>query len=78
MNVQQKHETARKCTVVVNAEGQYSLWPADHNTPQGWTVVGGEVLDEDGLAYIKQVWTDMRPISLRSLPGQGLISSPRR
>jgi len=51
--------------VVVNHEEQYSIWPADRELPLGWTEVGKSGPKEECLAYIKEVWTDMRPLSLR-------------
>ena len=51
--------------VVVNHEEQYSLWPADRELPLGWKEVGQQGLKATCLAYIKEVWTDMRPLSLR-------------
>jgi uncharacterized protein YbdZ (MbtH family) len=51
--------------VVVNHEEQYSIWPADRENPLGWNDVGKTGLKADCLAYIKEVWTDMRPLSLR-------------
>ena len=51
--------------VVVNHEEQYSIWPADREPPLGWQAVGKQGLKADCLAYIKDVWTDMRPLSLR-------------
>ena len=51
--------------VVVNHEEQYSIWPADRENPLGWRDVGKNGLKADCLAYIKEVWTDMRPLSLR-------------
>ena len=51
--------------VVVNDEEQYSLWPADRLSPPGWREVGKEAARAECLAYIKEVWTDMRPLSLR-------------
>jgi MbtH protein len=51
--------------VVVNYEEQYSIWPADREIPLGWTNVGKEGTKAECLAYIKEVWTDMRPLSLR-------------
>lgn len=52
-------------TVVVNHEEQYSIWPADRELPLGWNAVGKTGLKAECLAYIKEVWTDMRPLSLR-------------
>jgi len=51
--------------VVVNHEEQYSIWPADRDNPLGWNDVGKSGRKEECLAYIKEVWTDMRPLSLR-------------
>jgi MbtH protein len=51
--------------VVINHEEQYSIWPADREPPLGWQEVGKQGLKAECLAYIKDVWTDMRPLSLR-------------
>ena len=51
--------------VVVNHEEQYSIWPADRENPLGWRDAGKVARKEDCLAHIKEVWTDMRPLSLR-------------
>lgn len=51
--------------VVVNHEEQYSIWPRGREIPLGWKAVGKEGLKDDCLAYINEVWTDMRPLSLR-------------
>jgi MbtH protein len=51
--------------VVVNHEEQYSIWPAHKDPPQGWQRVGTRGRKPDCLAYIEEVWTDMRPLSLR-------------
>lgn len=51
--------------VVVNHEEQYSIWPADRDNPGGWKDVGKSGLKAECLAYIEDVWTDMRPLSLR-------------
>jgi MbtH protein len=51
--------------VVVNHEEQYSIWFADRESPPGWSDAGKTGLKADCLAYIKEVWTDMRPLSLR-------------
>jgi MbtH protein len=51
--------------VVVNHEEQYSIWPADREMPLGWEGVDKQGLKEECLAYIEEVWTDMRPLSLR-------------
>ena len=51
--------------VVVNHEEQYSIWPADRENPLGWNDAGKSGSKTECLAYIKGVWTDMRPLSLR-------------
>jgi MbtH protein len=51
--------------VVVNHEEQYSIWPAERELPLGWKQAGKSGNKADCLAYIKEVWTDMRPLSLR-------------
>jgi MbtH protein len=51
--------------VVVNHEEQYSIWFADRELPPGWSEAGKSGLKDECLSYIKEVWTDMRPLSLR-------------
>lgn len=51
--------------VVVNHEEQYSIWSAHQENPLGWIDVGKSGSKPECLAYIKEVWTDMRPLSLR-------------
>jgi MbtH protein len=51
--------------VVVNHEEQYSIWPADRENPAGWRDVGKSGAKAECLEFIKQVWTDMRPLSLQ-------------
>lgn len=52
--------------VVVNHEQQYSIWPADRENALGWDDSGKSGTKADCLEYIEQVWTDMRPLSLRN------------
>ena len=52
-------------SVVVNHEEQYSIWPADRELPLGWREGGKSGPKSECLAHIKEVWTDMRPLSLR-------------
>jgi len=57
--------------VVVNEEEQYSIWPQwKKEIPLGWKTVGKEGTKEECLDYIEQVWTDMRPLSLRRAMGE--------
>jgi MbtH protein len=57
--------TSGRLKVVVNHEEQYSIWPAERDPPAGWREVGTVGSKEECLAYIREVWTDMRPLSLR-------------
>ena len=51
--------------VVVNHEEQYSIWLADRELPLGWSDAGFRGGKDACLEYIEEVWTDMRPLSLR-------------
>jgi MbtH protein len=53
--------------VVVNHEEQYSIWPSRKEVPLGWTDVGKSGSKAECLAYIKETWVDMRPLSLRTM-----------
>lgn len=50
--------------VLVNDEGQHSLWPAFAEIPEGWKTVFGEAGRPECLEFVEQNWTDMRPKSL--------------
>ncbi|WP_424184596.1 MbtH family protein [Actinokineospora sp. G85] len=50
--------------VLVNDEGQHSLWPAAADVPAGWTTAHGEDTRDACLEHIERHWTDMRPASL--------------
>ncbi|NJQ03748.1 MbtH family protein [Streptomyces zingiberis] len=50
--------------VLVNDEGQYSLWPSFAERPEGWTVALDEGTRAECLAFVEENWTDMRPKSL--------------
>jgi len=58
-------EDLRQYSVVVNHEEQYSIWLLDRPIPAGWKAAGKTGLKADCLGYIDEVWTDMRPLSLR-------------
>ena len=51
--------------VVINHEEQYSVWPLNREIPSGWKSIGKTGTKLECLAYIEEVWTDMRPLSLR-------------
>lgn len=65
MNIDEREEDRTIYKVVVNHEEQYSIWPADREIPLGWKDVDKSGSKEECLAHIKEVWTDMRPLSLR-------------
>ncbi|MER6531794.1 MbtH family protein [Streptomyces sp. NPDC001508] len=50
--------------VLVNHEGQHSLWPVHIDVPEGWSVAFGEAGRDECLTYIDENWTDMRPKSI--------------
>jgi MbtH protein len=58
-------EDTRTYVAVVNHEEQYSIWPADRELPAGWSDAGRRGTRAECLAWIGEVWTDMRPRSLR-------------
>jgi MbtH protein len=51
--------------VVVNEEEQYSIWPTTRELPIGWRAIGRSGSKQECLDHIEEVWTDMRPLSLR-------------
>lgn len=50
--------------VLVNDEGQHSLWPTFADVPAGWTTVHGAASRQSCVQYVEENWTDMRPKSL--------------
>ncbi|SDZ41143.1 MbtH protein [Evansella caseinilytica] len=52
--------------VLLNEEGQYSLWPADIDVPSGWNVVHTEASREACVEFIRSQWTDLIPNSLKN------------
>lgn len=50
--------------VLINEEGQHSLWPTFVDVPSGWTVVHGPESRQSCLNHVEENWTDMRPKSL--------------
>ncbi|KOX08928.1 MULTISPECIES: MbtH family protein [Micromonospora] len=55
----------RSYRVVLNDEEQYSVWWTDRDLPAGWRAEGTEGTRDECLARIGEIWTDMRPLSLR-------------
>jgi len=56
-------------TVLINAEEQYSIWPTELDVPPGWHETGTRGGRDACLRYIDEVWTDIRPKSLRDALG---------
>ncbi|MEV8631152.1 MbtH family protein [Streptosporangium sp. NPDC051023] len=50
--------------VLVNHEGQYSLWPSANAVPDGWQVRLDDAGRDECVSYVEEHWTDMRPRSL--------------
>jgi MbtH protein len=57
-------DTDGRYLVLVNAEGQHSLWPSSAAVPGGWTVALPETSRSAALAYVDENWSDLRPRSL--------------
>ncbi len=64
MNCDEKEDTTTY-KVVVNHEEQYSIWPAKRKSPLGWVDTPKAGSKSECLDYIKDAWTDIRPLSLR-------------
>lgn len=64
MNTEESEDTTIY-KVVLNHEEQYSIWRSDRENALGWNDAGKTGNKKECLAYIKEVWTDMRPLSLR-------------
>lgn len=62
--------------VVKNLEDQYSIWSQRKEVPYGWKTVGNSGTKEECLAYIKEVWTDMRPRSLKEATMKAVNEMP--
>lgn len=59
-------DSSQMYMVVVNHEAQYSIWPLGKVVPHGWTEAGKQGPKDACLEYIREVWTDMQPRSLRT------------
>ena len=62
--------------VVINIEDQYSIWPVRKEIPYGWKDVGKSGTKEECLSYIREVWVDMRPRSLKEAVSKTISESP--
>jgi MbtH protein len=56
--------------VIVNEEGQHSLWPAGTAVPAGWSAAHGPADRESCLSHVRTQWTDLRPRSLAAAMDQ--------
>jgi MbtH protein len=63
--IDDEEEDTQTYTVLINDEEQYSLWLADLEIPPGWRGTGKLGSKQECMAYVDEVWTDMRPLSLR-------------
>ena len=57
--------TTRAWEVVVNAEGQHSIWPVGKTLPAGWSLTGFRASKPACLAHIGETWPDIRPRSVQ-------------
>ncbi|MFG3497380.1 MbtH family protein [Streptomyces sp. NPDC047928] len=64
-------DTGRRYAVVRNTEEQYAVWPADRPLPDGWAHEGTSGTRARCLDRVAQVWTDQRPLSLRTAHAHG-------
>lgn len=71
---QMQDDTEAMFRVVVNDEEQYSLWPVDRELPLGWHDAGKSGTKAVCLAFVREVWTDLRPLSVRRRQDGGLQS----
>lgn len=63
--------------VVLNDEEQYSIWPEGRKIPDGWRSAGKTGTKRECLDYIKEVWVDMRPLSLRKAMAEQEKEKPK-
>ncbi|MBG86574.1 MAG: hypothetical protein CMO80_06705 [Verrucomicrobiales bacterium] len=62
--------------VVISEEGRYSIWPEYKEIPWGWKAEGKSGPKQECLDHIEEIWTDMRPLSLRRKMDEAEKSSP--
>lgn len=71
METTNRNTDERMYKVVSNHQEQYSIWPVDRPNAPGWQDAGVIGTRTHCLSYIKEVWTDMRPLSLRKKMAEG-------
>jgi MbtH protein len=62
----QEDDDSRLYAAVRNSEEQYSIWPLDLPVPAGWMTTGFTGSRQACLSHVQEVWTDMRPLSVRT------------
>ncbi len=70
MSRQDVNVDGETAVVLVNAEDQYSLWPAGKPIPDGWVTVSGPAPRAECLAFVETHWIDLRPLTLRQAMAQ--------
>ena len=63
------HDGEHLFDVVVNDEGQYSVWRSGTPLPAGWHKTGFRGSRDEALAHIEEVWSDITPLSIRKVRG---------
>ena len=71
--VMEQTDPFKEYRVVINVEDQYSIWPDCKEIPPGWCDSGKKGSKQECLDYIKDVWVDMRPKSLKEAENQGKL-----
>lgn len=69
-------ESPPEYLAVVNHEEQYSIWRADTPVPDGWRPAGRSGTKKECLDFIEEMWTDMRPLSLRIAMAERGFAAP--
>jgi len=63
--------------VLVNRDKLYAIWPEDRETPKGWKDIGQRGSRDLCLNYIEEVWTDMRPLTIRQRLDEAAVKVQR-
>lgn len=67
--MEQEEDPFKEYCVVMNIEEQYSIWPTSKDIPAGWSLIEKVGSKLECLEYIKKVWVDMRPKSIKNAEG---------
>lgn len=52
--------------VLQNQQGEYSLWPTQQPTPQGWQAQFGPDSRKACIAYVEKHWTSINPFQMHA------------